>query len=88
MLKKKRRTAEFCKHCGRVWELHLLPDYACPGGEHTFTPRLPKGFATKRHLRELVHHCWLYSGYPNNGYEKMSLEMKALYHHCTDSTSD
>jgi hypothetical protein len=46
---------------------------------------MPKGYDTKQHLKELVSHCWLYSGYRNNGYEKMSLEMKALYHHCRES---
>jgi len=80
-----REVAEFCKHCGRVYDLHWLPDYACPGGENTFTPTMPEGYDTKEHLMELVVHCWLYSGYPSNGYDKMSLNQKALYHHCRDS---
>jgi hypothetical protein len=78
----KRRVAEFCRHCGRIWDLHLIPDEACPTGDNTFTPTMPDGFDTKHNLRALVQHCWLYSGYPQNGYDKMSLEMKALYHNC------
>ena len=79
-----RPVEEHCKHCGRVWNLHQLPDYACPDGENLFTPTMPKGYDTKQHLIDLVQHCWIYSGYKNNGYDKMSLQMKSLYHYCQE----
>lgn len=74
-----------CKRCKRIEGLHMLPDHACPDGKDTYTPTMPKGYNTKQHLMELVHHCWLHSGYPRNGYQQMSAEMKSLYHHCVDS---
>ena len=30
-------------------------------------------------MRELIHHMWIHSGYPNNGYNQMTRAQKTLY---------
>ena len=34
---------------------------------------------TKKELKELILHCWLYSGYENCGYRKMTTRQKEIY---------
>lgn len=83
--KEAEKKITLCKHCGRIQALHMHPDDACPDGRNTFVPTLPWEYLTEENLIELVKHMWIYSGYPQNGYAKMSLEQKALYHHCIDT---
>ena len=81
-MERTKKASAYCVHCTRVQDLHLLPDYACPNGENIFTPELDLTLLTVDNLKKLVHHCYLYSGYPRNGYDKMEDDMKALYWYC------
>ena len=37
------------------------------------------GREREKQLEELVRHCWVYSGYENCGYRKMTTEEKELF---------
>ena len=85
-----------CKHCRRDHDEHGLNEECLifnhgetVGFRDTFYyPKMPHGYDTKTHLKELVKHLWIYSGYPNHGYQKMSIEMKSLWKHVIDEGHD
>lgn len=77
-----------CKHCHLKHDHHGIENEQClkfKDGEGigflgtTFIPELPARYHTKSNLEKLVRHMQIYSGYPNHGYAKMSMEMKSLY---------